>query len=118
MLPRRIKDRKPIRQSDRIRCPGHLAFIRKHHCIVPGCNVAPTVAHHVKMGWLGKGITPDDDRALALCNPHHTSGPDAIHRIGERQFEWLTGIDLLARAAEFAAKSDPLRRYLARKRAA
>jgi hypothetical protein len=117
-LPRRIK-KQSVRQSDRVRCPAHLKFIRQHHCVIGGCNEVPTIAHHVRMGLAGgTSLLPPDDRAIALCNSHHTTGPDAIHRLGEKQFEWRFGIDLIAKAEEFASRSDALRRYLARKRAA
>lgn len=60
------------------------------------------------------GQKPDDSLVYSGCHVHHAES----HRIGEASFQKKYGLDLLWIAAEFAAKSDPLRRYLARKRAA
>lgn len=114
-LPRRIKS-KPSRESDRIRCPGHLKFIREFRCVVRGCYNWPTIAHHVRIGLAGgTSLRPGDDKAVSLCDAHHLTEPGALHQMGEEPFEQKHGLDLVALAQEFAGKSEPLRRYLAKR---
>lgn len=59
-------------------------------------------------------MKPGDDWVISLCHYHHA----IQHAMGESAFERQYSIDMQALAKEFAAKSDPLRRYLSRKRAA
>lgn len=120
-LPRRIK-KQSVRQSDRVRCPGHLQWVRGFKCSVwrPGafplqeCIGSSEAAHVRSSGDGGVGLKPGDEWAVSLCSHHHREQ----HQIGEQAFERKYAIDMKKLAAEFAAKSDPLRRYLARKRAA
>ena len=103
--PRRKKER--VKPDGVIRCPGHLAWVRSHGCIVHGCNGGPTEAAHVRRGSDGgTGMKPGDDRAISLCRAHHREQ----HAIGEPAFERYFRIDMVALAAEFAARSPPLLR--------
>lgn len=109
-LPKRIMDDRPKKQA-RLRCPGHLAFVRKHHCVVPGCDRRPIEACHVRKGADGgTGLKPSDSFVYSGCSHHHAES----HRIGEVSFQKKYGIDLLGLAAEFAKASEPLRRCTAR----
>lgn len=101
MLPRRIP-RETMGREKRIRSPGHLAFVRDHACCVPGCDGRPIEAAHVRNGTDGGlGMKPGDQWAISLCSSHHREQ----HQTGEVSFARRHGIDLLALAREFAAKS-------------
>jgi hypothetical protein len=57
----------------------------------------------------GTGLKPGDQWAISLCSAHHREQ----HQTGEVSFAMKHGIDLLALAREFAARSphrDKLRR--------
>ena len=83
-------------------CPAHRAWIRKHGCSVPGCNLLPIECAHVRRGGDGgMGLKPSDARTISLCSRHHAEQ----HRIGEQAFEKRYGVDLLAMAREFARRS-------------
>lgn len=109
MLPRRIP-RETMGREKRIRSPAHLGWVRSHACCVPGCDGRPIEAAHVRLGaHAGLGQKPDDSFAVSLCSAHHAES----HRTGEATFQTRHGIDLLALAREFAARSphrDKLRR--------
>lgn len=108
MLPARIL--KP-RREQRIRCPGHLAWVRSHACCVPGCNRMPIEAAHVRVGTNGgMGMKPDDTWAISLCSTHHAEQ----HRIGEQPFETEHRINMKALAQEFAAKSPHRKKWMNR----
>src|SRR5689334_11787666 len=114
MLPRKIKKEK-VRQSDRIRCPGHLAWVRKFACCVSGCNAGPIEAAHVRVGTDGgMGMKPSDSWVISLCHAHHLMQ----HVTGEIYFERAWNLDMKKLAQEFAAKSPPLQRYLKRQKRA
>lgn len=97
ILPPRIVKDKPRREL-RLRCPAHLAFVRSHACSVPGCQLTPIEAAHVRTGTdAGLGFKPGDNHAISLCAMHHR----LQHQHGERAFEKMTGIDMKALAAAF-----------------
>lgn len=101
MLPRRLVDPKPTREK-RIRSDAHLTWVRGFGCIVPGCDLRPIEAAHVRSGTGGGvGIKPGDDWVVSLCRDHHNHQ----HRVGEPAFETEFGIDMKQLAREFAAKS-------------
>ncbi len=113
-LPRRIKQPK-LRQSDRIRCPGHLQFVRSRACCVPQCLALKVDAAHVRSsGDGGVGLKPGDDWTISLCRYHHQEQ----HQVGEQAFEIRHGIDMKKLALEFASKSPALKRYHAKQRRA
>lgn len=62
-------------------------------------------AHHVRLGsHAPMGAKPGDDATVSLCGICH----DEVHK-GEATFQARYRIDLLALAAEFAAKSPKLK---------
>lgn len=97
LLPQRIvrpRIERPERSS-----AAHRAWVRRHHCSVPGCNLLPIECAHVRRGTDGgMALKPSDRWAISLCFFHHAEQ----HRIGEPAFEKQHGIDLIAIAQEFA----------------
>lgn len=83
-------------------CSAHRAWVRRHHCSVPGCDRLPIECAHVRGRTDGgTGLKPSDQWAVSLCRLHHAEQ----HRIGEGGFEKRYGIDLLELAAAFARRS-------------
>lgn len=108
MLPARR--RKPRREM-RIRCPGHLAWVRKFHCCVRGCKGEPVEAAHVRgSGDGGMGLKPGDNWVISLCREHHAEQ----HRVGERAFAARYGLDLEELARRFW-RASPHRTRMERK---
>ena len=106
-LPKRLE--KPRRSSGARECPAHRAWVRKHHCSVPGCLQWPIECAHVRRGTDGgMAVKPSDRWVISLCSHHHFEQ----HRIGEEAFETRYGISLVELAAEFAVRS-PHRQRLA-----
>ena len=99
-LPRRIRrQRLPKRQRF---CPAHRAWVRRHHCCVPGCDSVPVECAHVRHGTDGgTGLKPSDRWAISLCRAHHREQ----HQIGESLFEKKYNIDLIELATNFARRS-------------
>lgn len=98
-LPPRVKlDRM---QEKRWRSPAHRAWVRSHRCCVPECHNMPIDCAHVRTAAnAGTGIKPSDEFTVSLCHDHHMES----HR-GEKSFERKYGLDLMALAVEFFAKS-------------
>ncbi|MEM6903473.1 MAG: hypothetical protein AAF556_09580 [Pseudomonadota bacterium] len=69
-----------------IRDPRHLAFVRQLPCLACGVDYGIHAAHIRFDSGAGMGMKPGDNRVVPLCYLHHTEGPDAQHRSGER--EW------------------------------
>ena len=107
LLPERLA--RPATGSREERsCPGHRAWVRRHHCIVPGCLVSQIECAHVRRGTDGGvGLKPSDRWTVSLCRTHHAEQ----HRVGEQEFERRYGLDLARLASEFARLS-PHRRQL------
>ena len=104
LLPRRIV--KPRRVAEQRACPAHRAWVRRHHCSVPGCEGLPIECAHVRRGSDGGvALKPSDRFAVSLCQAHHAEQ----HRIGEAAFEQRYAIDLLAIAEAFARRSPHLK---------
>jgi hypothetical protein len=100
LLPERIT--RPRRVQENRSCPAHRAWVRRHHCVVPGCEELPIECAHVRSGTDGgTGLKPSDRWAVSLCRNHHAEQ----HRIGEIQFEARYGLELLEIAQEFARRS-------------
>lgn len=104
--------RREKKSDTRLRSAKHRAFVRRHHCIVPGCTNLPTECAHVRLGTDGAGaIKPSDQFSVAMCLHHHS----AQHAYGEREFERISGLDLRALAEQFASHSpDPAIRQAAK----
>ena len=78
---------------------GHRAWVRRHHCSVPGCLDRSIECAHVRRGTDGgAGLKPHDRWCISLCATHHTEQ----HRLGEARFEKKYGIDLAELARRFA----------------
>ena len=105
-LPDRVRTSRPGAPSRS--CPGHRAWVRRHHCSVPGCKRLPIECAHVRSGTNGgMALKPSDRWCLSLCTFHHAEQ----HRIGERRFETKHGI-CLADIAELFSQRSPHRRAL------
>jgi hypothetical protein len=95
------KRQQPKRVSDRS-FPAHRAWVRRHHCSVPGCQLEPIECAHVRRGSDGgMAMKPSDRWSISLCREHHAEQ----HRIGEPAFEARHGIDMHALAESFASRS-------------
>lgn len=90
--------------------PVYLAMVRQLPCL--GCNDEPSQAAHVRMqsglhnkhGGMGK--KPHDKWAVPLCSDCHREQ----HRIGERAFWTIVGINPLLLAERlYAARGDLVR---------
>lgn len=100
LLPQRIAQ--PRRAKEGRSCPAHRAWVRRHHCSVPGCQLTPIEAAHVRVGTDGgTALKPSDRWVISLCHHHHAEQ----HQIGEMAFAKKYALDLLAIAAEFAKRS-------------
>ena len=89
-------------------CPAHRAWVRRHHCCVPGCRRLPIECAHVRAGTDGGiALKPSDRWCISLCSFHHAEQ----HRIGERRFEQKHGL-CLAELAELFARRSPHGRAL------
>jgi hypothetical protein len=83
-----------------------MAWIRGFRCLVKGCMNEDIHAHHVRLGsFSGVGTKPGDDRTIPLCGADH----NRLHMMGEASFGREIGVDLIEKAAEFAARSPKLK---------
>jgi len=104
-LPRRME--RPPRHADNRACPAHRAWVRRHHCCVPGCLKTPIECAHVRGGTDGGvALKPSDKWVISLCSAHHREQ----HQLGEREFERRHGLDLVELANEFARVSPQRKR--------
>lgn len=103
MLKGRLPPRVLVKKADLLRsCPGHRAWVRKHHCSVPGCTALPIECAHVRRGTDGgTGLKPSDAWCVSLCAKHHQEQ----HRVGEDSFETKYGLKLAELAESFARRS-------------
>lgn len=94
MFPRPKRQKRPkmnIRESEVIRCPGHLSWQRGNCCAVQDafCEGRIEVAH-VRIGTNGgTGMKPGDDWTVPLCAGHHREQ----HQRGEPKFWYSRKID-------------------------
>lgn len=99
-LPQRIDQ--SFKARIRRRSPAHLSWVRSHRCCVPGCQLMPIEAAHVRRAANGgTGLKPSDAFAISLCREHHAQQ----HRIGEESFEKRHDINMRDLAREFYQKS-------------
>jgi hypothetical protein len=100
---------RPIRQRDN----GYLVMVRQCPCLRCGMDPAG-VAAHVRLSSAAfnkhnaKGAKPDDRWTLPLCRACHTDDPDSQHRIGEKAFWWIVGINPLLVAERLYQRRDDL----------
>jgi hypothetical protein len=105
-LPKRLE--RAERRRDERCSPAHRAWIRRHHCSVPGCTSTPIECAHVRSGTDGGiGLKPSDKWAISLCRDHHREQ----HQLGEREFQKRHRIDLHDLALEFAKRSPHLKLF-------
>jgi len=122
-LKRQKRSKMGLRKSDRIRCPGHLNWVRSRLACAAQCspfgpgwdNMKKKIpcggrmeAHHVRLGaHAGMGQKPGDDRVVALCRNHHSQldSPGC----GQKTFEAIYRVDL-AKMAERAWIEDAYHR--------
>jgi len=99
-FPRRIPRRSlPKRRAGK--CQGHLSWVRKHFCCVPGCGRSPIETAHVRKGTNGGIATKTSDRwVISLCAFHHREQ----HATGERRFEDKYEINLKSLACAYARR--------------
>lgn len=106
-FPSRL-EREGSRAPNARECPAHRAWVRRHHCCVPGCLGRPIECAHVRRDTDGGiGLKPSDRWSISLCRDHHIEQ----HQVGEHTFEQRYGIDLRELAMLFAERS-PHRRLL------
>lgn len=106
LLPQRRKpSRSGISRGPHRQWPRHRAFLRRHHCVVPGCTAEPIEVSHIRTARnAGTGLKPHDAFAVSMCHEHHSE----YHRDGHRTFERRYLVNLEAIAAEFVRRSpDP-----------
>lgn len=118
-LPHRLPKRP--KRDNRVRCPGHLAWLRGFEC---ACGLKPaadettlcagrTEAAHVRTGTDGgTGLKPSDSWAIPLCTKHHREQ----HASGETTFARRYGLDMKEVAQELARRSPALQRYRAKQK--
>jgi hypothetical protein len=89
-----LRQRLPRKRDD-----AHLRYVRAQKCCLGFCN-RPAEAAHIRMacdaiGKLPTGMQekPDDKWTVPLCGYHHRTGVGAQHKMGERDFWELAGIN-------------------------
>ena len=87
----------------------HRQWVRKHACVVPGCESRQIefahVRNHLPPGEMaGIGIKPHDAFGVPLCHFHHAWA----HGTGHGTLEQIFALDLLKLALEFARQSPVL----------
>lgn len=125
MIPRkRSRLRMNVRQSDVIRCPGHLIYVRSLVCAIKDRALvgaggmthicSPRIeAAHVRTGTDGgTGMKPGDNWTLPLCDDAHRQQ----HQIGEPAFERAYNIDMKKLATALWNISPAAHRYRAKLR--
>jgi hypothetical protein len=99
-LPKRLE--RADRRRDERCCPAHRAWVRRHHCSVPGCLNRDIECAHVRTGTDGgTGMKPSDRWCISLCARHHREQ----HHMGEAAFQRRHHLDLYELALEFARRS-------------
>lgn len=100
VLPARL-DMRVIKGKARLRSPAHRAWVSSHRCCVGGCDGMPIECAHVRRAAnAGTGFKPSDAFTVSLCRDHHRES-----HLGEKTFEARHGLDLMALAREFFARS-------------
>ena len=91
-------------RDNRLRSPSHLAFVRKHLCVLwetGDCHGKVEACHARDVAPLGHGgAKPDDTYTFSACSRHHRESEKR-----EGAWGWEHGIDVLALCLEFASKS-------------
>lgn len=102
LLRKKKRERMDVREEPWIRCPAHLAYVRRvYECSASGrpghvCQ-GRMEAHHVRLGSDGAGsVKPSDSFAIPTCSGFHSE----IHNQGEATTQAKHKLDFLAIAAE------------------
>ncbi len=105
MLLSKTRSRPRERRQRRVTDAKHLAYVASLPCVVPGCHQAATV-HHLRCegSTAAAGRKSGDDEAVPACAEHH-QGDSGVHKIGERRFWSVLGIDPIKLAARLWAES-------------
>jgi hypothetical protein len=106
MLKRRKPEKTGIRKPAQLRSSAHLQWVRGHMCAIDadGCE-GRIEAAHIRIGTDGgMGVKPSDNYTVPLCHWHHAQQ----HTLGERSFEALHRISMLAIAEDLARRSPAL----------
>jgi hypothetical protein len=106
-------------RSPRVRDEKHLDFVRAQPCChFKGCP-RPSEAAHIRMacparGKLPTGMAekPSDFWTVPICGYHHREGADAQHRMSEKLYWELRGIDPFALALDLWQQSGGAERAL------
>ena len=104
MLPPRNFERRNREGNFRIRSPKHRAFVRTHLCVLferQECQGKVDCAHVRDDSPATMGSKRSDALTVAMCRRHHS----LAHSVGEEAINEEYGVNLLALAKEFAAKS-------------
>ena len=102
MPKRRAKVKSGIERALKRVWPRHRAWVRSHHCAVPGCEALEIEFAHIRSAaTAGTGLKPHDRYGVPLCHNHHAEQ----HQVGKGTFEDRHGIDLDAIAAELVRTS-------------
>lgn len=100
--PRRKHPKSGIARAPKRVWSKHRAFIRRHHCVVPGCPAEPIEVSHIRTAAnAGVGIKPHDSSSTPMCTGHHRE----YHQDGHNTFEKRHGVNLKAIAAELLRRS-------------
>ena len=100
--PRRDRPRSGISRGPQRHWPRHRAFLRRHCCVVSGCQAEPIEVSHLRTaGNAGTGLKPHDAFAVSMCGAHHRE----YHRIGHDSFERRYRLSLGVLAAAFVRDS-------------
>ncbi|MDB5618535.1 hypothetical protein [Tardiphaga sp.] len=101
-----------LRQREpRLHDAQHLAFVRAQPCSIKFCP-RPSEAAHIRMACIaigkdptGMGEKPHDKWTAPLCDYHHRTGTLAQHKMGEKDFWELMGLNPFAIAARLWVES-------------
>lgn len=116
---RPLEQRKP-----RVRDNAHLKYVREQACCVCGSRRYVEAAHlRMACAAIGKPETgmqekPSDRWVTPLCRYHHRTGIDAQHKMGERDFWTLRGINPFELATRLFIESGGYARSIEKKDAA
>jgi hypothetical protein len=113
-----LRQRDPRREDAQ-----HLAFVRSQPCSIGHCP-RPSEAAHIRYACLaigkdptGYGEKPHDKWTTPLCGYHHRTGTLAQHKMGEKDFWELMGLNPFAIAARLWVESGAAARELLPERA-
>lgn len=100
--PRRKPQKSGIERGPQRVWLRHRAWLRSHHCVVPGCLAEPIEVSHLRTAAnAGVALKPHDGFAVPMCHAHHAE----YHQRGHKEFQRQYGVDLAALAVAFVKDS-------------